>query len=156
MTTGTKPKQLAAQTALSGQARPGNQNAAKHDAYSKDRKVLQLRSRRVTYRVNLAQKTYWWLKDEKNLPTLRTWATLAVLCEDMGNVLVNLGSWSRVQGEDLIPRRLLTDFSRLVGQKTQLEDRLGITYSSRRAFALDGLDGYGDLAEQMQKARNGQ
>ena len=128
--------------ALSPQARPQNQNAAKHQVYSRSPNVLRLRSRRVSSRVRQARKRYWWLNDDKNLPTLKTWATLVVLTEDMGAALVRLGAWSRVQGEDLIPRRLLTDYSRLVSQKTQLEDRLGITYSSRRAFALDGMDGY--------------
>ena len=150
--TQAKDTKLAAQTPAP-QARMGNGKALKHQVYSQSKNVLRRRSRRVAYRVRRPREVYPWLAHEKNTPTLHTWATIVVLLDDMGAALVHLGAWSREDGEDLVPRRLLNEFSRLAAQKTQLEDRLGINYAARRSFALDGLDGIGDLASQMQTAK---
>ena len=75
----------------------------------------------------------------------------------MGNLIVNLHPWSGVKDGDVQPRRMLAVHDRAVGRMMAIADRLGITYSARRAMALMDFDGryHGDLAAGMHAVRDG-
>ena len=152
--TDTQPEQTALAPELKQGAPIGNTNAVKHGLTSRSKSVLRLRSRRVTSRMRKAWGVYPWLDKAKDEPDVRLWATLLVMTEDIGDTVINLGMWSRVEGQDLIPRHLLKSFNSLVSQRLTLEDRLGITYASRRAFGLgSGIKGKG-LAEAIAEEDN--
>lgn len=148
MTAGTKPKQLGAQTALSPQARPGNQNAQKHSLYA-TRTGYQLRARRVRKLVQRMFELLPWLI-EADRPAARAWADLE---HKVAAVSVNLDQDGILNAEG-DPRRLLSEYRGLLTLQLAYAKELGLTPAGRAALRVDSLRG-DDLASRASRIRNG-
>lgn len=119
----------------------GNQSSAKHSLYSNAPPVVIRRSRRAQQRVRTARKDYPWLDDKRWIPTLKRWAYLSLIFEDMAAHIAEVGWWSEMKDQDMTPRRMLPELRGMNSEIVKLEDRLGINYAAARAFALDKHNG---------------
>ena len=144
--------QLDAQTALVPNARPGNQSAVKEGFYTRDRYALKLRARAVRRVVNKAYQICPWLT-ATDRPTVQGWAETVKLKAIAFVALEKLGIY-RVQGEDLVGRRMLDEYRRLSQLELAYAKERGFTPASRAAMRVDVLEG-DDLAAKAAKLRNG-
>ena len=156
MTSGTKEKELEAQTSIPSQARPQNQNARSHGLYTQDRYALKLRARAVRRLVNKAYELCPWLTPTDRV-TVQTWAEVVKLKSICFVALEKTGVY-RADGDDLVGKKLLDEYRRLSQLELSYAKELGLTPVSRINLGVDVAKGryFGDLAEQMQEARNGQ
>ena len=144
--------QLDAQTALSPNARPGNHNAVKEGFYARDKHALKLRARAVRRLVENAYRVSPWLTDTDR-PSVRAWAEVVKLKAIAFVALEKLGIY-RVQGDDLVGRRMLDEYRRLSQLELAYAKELGFTPASRAAMRVDVLEGDG-LAAKAAKLRKG-
>lgn len=89
----------------------GNQNAARHGLYTNDRNALRLRTRAVRRLVDKAYQVASWLT-ETDLLTVRAWAEVVKL-KAIAFVALEREGIYRVDGEDLVGRRMLEEYRRL-------------------------------------------
>ena len=141
---------LDAQTALSPNARLGNQNAVQEGFYARDKYALKLRARAVRRLVENAYRVCPWLTDTDR-PTVRAWAEVVKLKAIAFVALEKLGIY-RVQDGDLVGRRMLDEYRRLSQLELAYARELGFTPSSRASMRVDVLEG-DDLAARAAKMR---
>ncbi len=144
--------QLDAQTALVPNSRPGNQSAVKEGFYTRDRYALKLRARAVRRMVNNAYRICHWLT-ATDRPTVQGWAETVKLKAIAFVALEKQGIY-RLQGDDLVGRRMLDEYRRLAQLELAYAKELGFTPASRAAMRIDVLQG-DDLAAKAARLRNG-
>ena len=144
-------KQLATQSSLVRPSMAGNRNTRKSGFCSHSTNELSLRARSVRRLVNKAYAVCPWLT-ETDAPTVRAWAEVVKLKAIAFNALERAGIY-RVNGDDIIGRRLLTDYRQLSQVELAYAKELGFTPASRAAMRLDVLTG-DDLAARASKLRN--
>ena len=130
----------------------GNQNAAVHGLYTRDKDALKLRARSVRRLVNKAYQLCPWLTPTDR-PVTQSWAETVKLKAICFTVLEKLGAY-RADGDDLAPRRLLNEYRLLSQLELTYAKELGLTPQSRMSLGIKALEG-GDLAAQMQAMKNG-
>ena len=133
-------------TALSSQARPGNQNAAQHGLYTQDRNALKLRARAVRRLVAKAYDLCPWLTPTDH-PTVQAWAEVVKL-KAVAFMALERSSPYREHNGDLVGRRLLSDYMRLGSLELSYAKELGLTPASRVSLGVDMARGL-DLAAEM-------
>ncbi len=137
--------------ALARPSMEGNQNARKSGFYSHSTNELSLRARSVRRLVNKAYACCPWLT-EMDAPTVRAWAEVVKLKAIAFNALEGMGIY-RVDGDDIIGRRLLADYRQLSQTELAYAKELGFTPASRAAMRVDALTG-DDLAARASKLRS--
>ncbi len=102
--------------------------------------------------MNRAYQICPWLT-ATDRPTVQGWAETVKLNAIAFVALEKLGIY-RVQGEDLVGRRMLDEYRRLSQLELAYAKELGFTPASRAAMRVDVLEG-DNLAAKAAKLRNG-
>lgn len=116
-----------------------NQNATTNGLYSRDRYALKLRGRAVRRLVDKAYQVCPWLTPTDR-PTVQGWAEVCKLKAIAFVALEKQGIY-RVDGDDLVGRRMLDDYRRLSQLELAYSRELGFTPVSRAALRVDALAG---------------
>ena len=142
-------------TALAHPGKAGNQNALDHGLYTRDKNALKLRARSVRRLVNKAYELCPWLTPTDRA-TVQTWAEVVKLKSICFVALEKTGVY-RVDGDDLVGRRLLDEYRRLSTLELRFAGELGLTPVSRVNLGVGAAMGqyYGDLALRASRIRNG-
>ena len=142
MSNNTTPSELARPSMA------GNGNALKHGVYALSKGALKLRARSVRRLVTQKYEECPWLMPTDR-STVRSWAEVVRLKAVAYTALETLGMY-RVDGKDVVGRRLLTDYMRLSNLELQYADALGFTVRGRYANHVHAGNGRG-LAEAPER-----
>jgi len=110
---------------------PGNTNAQKTGLWLKAASGLRLRSQKVRRLAERGRRAMPWLATS-DMPTLRGWCELEILCASCFAHLMADGPW-RGDGD---PKRLLTEYRQLRQAQLQYATALGMTPASRTQLGL--------------------
>jgi len=142
---------MAKGTQLARGGQPGNQNAARHGLYTRDKDALKLRARAVRRLVAKAYGLCPWLTPT-DLPTVRAWAEVVKL-KAVAFVALERANPYRLDDGDLVGRRLLGDYRALATLELAYAKELGLTPASRVSLGVDLARGL-DLASSMARGRD--
>ena len=128
----------------------GNQNAAQHGLYTRDKDALKLRARAVRRLVEKAYVQCPWLT-ATDRSTVQAWAETVKL-KAVCFVALERSNPYLVKDGDIVGRRLLTDYMRLGNLELSYAKELGLTPHARLSLGIKHLEA-GDLAAEMAAAR---
>lgn len=151
MSTNNTPK--TEETALAKPAKRGapeaNLNALKHGAFATSKKVLQLRRRRIQWRVRMmfdgdkrsgAQPIAWWLT-EADRPLAMSWSWARDMVDCMSSQLEMVGILAGSKDGDLAVRSLADKLEGWIKTEAMLSDRLCLNPAARAKLGLDAAKG---------------